>query len=396
MKHSILLLIGLAWLFQVEAQTETSASFEKIQLTADYLSEGIDAGDLNGDGHFDVVAGAQAWLGPDFRKTFLLDSLRKFPLTGPGLSGYSKSFFNRVVDLDGSGLADVVRIGVPGSPAQLLLDPAQKSISGTYDRQWEDMGNESPIFFGHNGVPSLVAFSGGSIRWISLNGTIDASISKKDKKRFPVFIHGLGVGDINGDGRIDVLANAGWWQQPQDWKGESVPWEFHAHRFSKGQGGAQMPVFDVDGDGDADVISALNAHAYGLSWFEQVKDDAGQTSFKEHRILADTPTEGEFNFSQLHAMEAADMDGDGVLDIVTGKCFYAHNGRDPGSHDGAVLYWFKTQRNADGSVSFEPHLIDGDSGVGRQIQLKDINADGRPDVLTSNKKGVFVFLNTLN
>ena len=59
----------------------------------------------------------------------------------------------------------------------------------------------------------------------------------------------------------------------------------------------------------------------------------------------------------------------------------------------AVLYWFKLVRRGDGTVDWVPHLIDDNSGVGRQIGLGDVNGDGRPDIIIGNKKGAFVFTN---
>ena len=57
----------------------------------------------------------------------------------------------------------------------------------------------------------------------------------------------------------------------------------------------------------------------------------------------------------------------------------------------ARLYWFRTVRSSDG-VTFTPTLIDDDSGVGTQLTVADGNGDGRPDIVLSNKKGAFVFL----
>ena len=98
-------------------------------------------------------------------------------------------------------------------------------------------------------------------------------------------------------------------------------------------------------------------------------------------------------FSEIHAIDLVDMDGDGLKDIVTGKRFWSH-GRtgDPDRNDAAVIYWFKLARGADRSVDFIPTLVDNDSGVGTQVIAGDINGDGVPDIVAANKKGTFVHL----
>ena len=104
------------------------------------------------------------------------------------------------------------------------------------------------------------------------------------------FYHGTGVGDINGDGRNDLILYDGWWEQPANGS-DQTEWTAHPFRFAK-RGGAQVYAYDVDGDGDNDVITALDAHGWGLAWFEQVRRD-GQITFIQHtisspRIAADT------------------------------------------------------------------------------------------------------------
>jgi len=188
------------------------------------------------------------------------------------------------------------------------------------------------------------------------------------------YSHGLGVGDINGDGRNDILIRSGYWEAPIDPRQGN--WKFIPANF--GDECAQMHVYDVNGDRRNDVISS-SAHRIGVWWHEQQSDGTFVT-----RTIDES-------FSQSHALELADINGDGLKDIVTGKRFWAHGpSGDINPSDPAVLVWFELQRKGK-EVLWVKHEIDNDSGVGTQFVVADINRDKLPDIITSNKKGVFIF-----
>jgi hypothetical protein len=192
-----------------------------------------------------------------------------------------------------------------------------------------------------------------------------------------------------------LLEKNGWWEQPKDYH-TGGDWTFHKTPFAPegSEGGAQMLVYDVNADGLNDVITSWNAHLYGLAWYEQVRTGA-EISFKEHKLMNSKPEDSPYGvkFSQIHAFALADINGDGVMDFVTGKRFWAHGPKGDVETDApAVLYWFELKRGPDHTADFIPHQIDDDSGVGTQITAADLNGDGRPDVISSNKKGLSIFI----
>lgn len=196
---------------------------------------------------------------------------------------------------------------------------------------------------------------------------------------------------MNGDGRVDIIEKGGWWEQPKSLTGNPL-WTKHSFQF--GEGGAQMFAYDVNGDGLNDVITSLQAHGYGVAWIEQVRG-GNNISFRQHIIINKEPSENPYGvkFSQPHSLDLADVDGDGLKDIVTGKRFWAHgSAMDPEPNAPAVLYWFQLTRPGKNKVEFVPHLVDNDSGVGTQVTVADIDGDKRQDIIVGNKKGAFVFI----
>lgn len=396
------------------AAEPTLVSFKRQHLEKYYWSEGAMFGDLNRDGKPDAVFGPYWWEGPDFTQRHEIYPATRTTKTKkdgkdvefPGFEGVfgsknsysSDNFFAFIHDFDGDGWNDVLTYGLPGTPAFLYLNPQGKKQHWARHQVFDEVDNESPTFtdLDGDGKPELVCNYKGNFGYAKpdwKNVTAKWPFTPiTENGKWAKFTHGLGVGDVNGDGRADLLFKDGWFEQPA--KGATGPWKWHKTFFAPTS--SQMYAYDVNGDGLNDVVTALASHGYGLAWYEQLKskDAAGSPEFRAHVIMNKEPRENRYGvaFSQLHAVEFVDVDGDGLKDLITGKCFWAHGpAGDPGVADPAVLYWFRLQRNADKSVDWVPHLIDNDSGVGRQIGVADINGDGTPDFIIGNKKGAFVF-----
>ena len=166
------------------------------------------------------------------------------------------------------------------------------------------------------------------------------------------FGHGIGAGDVNKDGRNDIIVPTGWFEAPADPR--TGNWNFHGD-FKLGETGF-IHVLDVNGDGRPDLVTSM-AHNYGIFWMEQT----AQGTWVKHMI--------DDSWSQSHSLVLADINGDGQLDLVTGKRFMAHNGRDPGEREPLGIYWYESFKNQAGQLEWVKHVIDYSSRAGAGMQV---------------------------
>jgi len=378
-------------------QADSPVVFEKKVLTDAFHAEAAGIGDIDKDGNPDAVYGPFWYAGPTFTERFEIYSPKDFDP-----NQYSDNFMTAVADVDGDSHVDVLVNEWPGKAVHWFRNPGSAAVrtSGGWAKHLvhPTVDNEAPNWLDATGdaQAELVFHTGGVLGYAkpserkATERWTFAPCSAPEK--WGQYQHGLGVGDVNGDGRPDLLMNSGWWEQPAAVAAGQTPPEWRKHPADFGKGGAQMYAYDVDGDADADVVTSIQGHGYGLSWFEQVRQD-GTIEFVEHPILPQNAEEklDGVQFSQPHAVGLVDIDGDGLQDIVTGKRFWAHGPKgDPDPAGTPYLYWFKLHRQ-DGKVGFTPHQIDDASGVGTQLAIGDLNGDGRPDIVVGNKKGGFVF-----
>jgi hypothetical protein len=391
-----------------EPKTPSAISWKKTVIDTKFRSEGVAIADVNRDGKMDILAGEVWYEAPDWK----MHEIRKPPRDyGNGLNSYSDSFACWADDINHDGWPDLIVIRWPGAPCYWYENPRGKPGPWKEHMIWHSACNETPQYVDLFGNGRRVLVMGwqplrkmvrnpdgrfdivtpedqGQMAWFRPGPDPTAlwemhpiSPPSEPKNEIPGtrrFSHGLGVGDVNGDGRLDVICTGGWWEQPAQLDGR--PWTFHPANL--GDACADMYAYDLDGDGKADILST-SAHKYGI-WCHLQRGEGKATTFLKTDLFKDL-------CSETHALHFVDINGDGLKDLVTGKRWWSHGRSEPGSDKPAVLYWFEAKKNSDGMTRFIPHLIDNDSGIGTQFVVEDFNGDKLPDIVTSNKKGVFLF-----
>jgi hypothetical protein len=392
MHHKINYLCLLALLVTVSAQAQTKGKkgsdikFKKTELTRKFIAEGAAMGDVNKDGKKDVLSGAYWFEAPSW-KAHELAKPDSFIVNG----GYSNSFLDYAMDVDQDGWVDLIRIDWPGKAAVWHQNPQGKPGHWPTHTIHSSVGNESPMMVDIDGDGRLDLLcndpTAKKVIWLKCPSKKGDTawekfvISNDPNNSTHMYTHGIGYGDINGDGRKDVLVKAGWWEGPAEGPakhGKEEDWKFHPADLGKDC--SQMYVLDLNSDGLNDVLSA-SAHDYGVWWHEQQKDSEGNAIWRHHTI--------DDSFSQTHGLEMKDINGDGNVDFITGKRYFAHHGNDPGEFEPAVVYWFEYKPGK--NPTWIRHEVDNDSGVGLHVTVEDINKDGLLDIVTGNKKGVRIF-----
>jgi hypothetical protein len=380
---------------RIEPVEVVSKNYRAQRIDDFYTAWSAAAGDFNRDGTLDVTAGNRYYLGPTFTESREIYLAQAF---NPAKE-FTPAMVNFAFDYTGDGWDDVL-VAESRAPA-LYVNP--QGVSRRWDRFTisPQVTSENIVFrdLDRDNKPEVIFVGGGVLQYIKPDpknptGPWTAYVVSEPG---PWGVHGVGAGDINSDGRVDILAPYGWWEQPATVTTETR-WTYHPAAFGRQGGGAEIVAYDVNGDKLTDVVTSHAAHGFGLAWYEQ-KKGAGDPTFVEHMIMGDYSTKnaGNVTFSELHGLTAADMDGDGIQDIVVGKRHYAHleSYTDPDPLGAGVLYVYRTVRRAaaPGGAEFVPELVHNRSGVGSMVQTADLNKDGALDIMAATTRGTFVFLN---
>lgn len=352
-------------------------------------NEGIAVGDIDGDGRLDVTAGEYWYQAPEFKQR----PLRKIEPFG---ADYMQNNSEHLHDMDGDGDLDVLSGTFTNSIVYWYENPGQ----GKYDVEaWKthsliDTGtghNEATFLFDldGDGTPEFIENS-----WNVKNPTQVFRLARDKKGQVSATNHlvsaegnghGMGFGDINGDGKTDIVYQGGWFEQP-----ESNPfdgrWKYH-HDFDLPHASCPILIVDLNGDSRSDIIWG-DGHSYGLYWHEQLPPQSdGTTVWRQHLI--------DKKFSQGHALAWEDIDNDGQPELITGKRYYAHSGGDAGAEDTITIQYYDWNREAN---SWAKQLISSapagqGPGIGLQIRVEDMDGNGWKDLIVPGKSGTHILWN---
>jgi hypothetical protein len=344
--------------------------FKKVVLDTRFVSEGAAVGDVNKDGKLDIMAGNAWYEAPDWTP----HEIAPVKEYDPKLA-WSNSFNNWAADLNGDGWVDQIVIGRPGSAAVWRENPKGEAGPWKVHTIWRSACNESPLYVDLLGTGQKVLVMGyDTTRMAWLEPAEDPyaewichDVSELNGAGSGRYWHGLGAGDITGDGRNEIITKDGYYTPPADPCSEL--WTFV--NADLGDDCAHMFVLDSDEGG----VLSTSAHNRGVWWFRQTA-----AGFKKTTI--------DDQISVTHAAEMVRL-GDSI-NLITGKRKWGHPpGVDPGSEEAHLVVRYEFQ---DGK--WVRHIIDEDSGVGTQFEVSDVNGDDRLDIVTSNKNGVFLFVQT--
>jgi hypothetical protein len=366
------LALALLWCFGAPVRGADDLAFRRHVINAD--SEFIAAAvfDVNKDGKLDIVCGGYWYEAPTWKKHFL----RNVEVVRGRPDGYA----HQVLDINGDGWPDLVTVNWRTSSLKWIEHPGARLASG---KEWQAhvIAVPGPCETGRlvdllgDGTPVLLPCGMNFAAWWELRRKPAPEWIRHELPR-ELTGHGLGTGDINGDGRMDIVGRTGWAEAPPDRR--NGRWIWHPD-FDLGQASIPILVVDVDGDGLNDIVWT-RAHDYGIYWLQQTRTRNGQTRWIKHII--------DHTVAGTHAPLWVDLNGDGREELVVGRRYLAHEGRDPGEFDPLAAYRYQFDPK---TRTWRRWLISYNDGVGFGADpvAVDLTGSGRRDLVCGGRHGLY-------
>lgn len=356
--------------------------------------------DVNGDSQLDIVSGGWWYEAPTWRRHRLRDVER----IGNRFDDYS----NLPMDVNGDGHIDLISANYRSRSIYWVRNPGPRG--GMWKRIEIDRPGPSEtgrlVDLNSDGQLDILPNGTTFAAWYSLvRPSKEGEEVRWEKHELPQELagHGIGHGDINGDGRIDLVGPKGWAEAPADPTRDR--WQWHGDFQLARDCSVPILCHDVDGDGDTDLVWG-RGHNVGLYWTEQrspAQQPEGWASQQESPVAAETiaallgqtgwVTHAiDTSWSCAHAPMLADLDGDSVLELVAGKRFQGHEGKDPGENDplGVFSYQFNPE-----SRTWQQRVVSLHPKCGMDLDPKcvDIDSDGDIDILAPSRSGLTLLEN---
>ena len=357
---------GLLFLPKLAQSGEVGFRLHTIDATSTYSAAA--AIDVNRDGELDVVCGGWWYEAPTWKRHFLRD-VRV-------IRGRYDDYAHLPMDVNGDGWTDYVSANWRSQSLYWVQHPGPSLGPWTKHLIARPGGMETARLVDVDGdgrldvLPNCVRTPTGQpfAAWWELQQPSPNQPARWLRHELPADIagHGIGFGDLNNDGRKDIVGTQGWLEAPLDRRRDRWQWppDFELDRDCS----IPILVHDVDGDGDTDLIWG-RAHNIGLYWLEQRTNERA-TRWVRHAI--------DTSWAQAHSLLLADLDNDGSLELVAGKRYLGHEGNDPGEYDPLVAYWyqFDAQRR-----TWQRGVISagGPAGFGLDPKAIDLDGDGIAD-----------------